>query len=104
MNEPAIGERESVRAFLGRLRAQRLARNWSQAELARRAGISRASYQNFETGYGNLTIVNLVRILGVLDYVKRLPDLIPEVQESRTLETMVKQLRPRVRARKKGRT
>lgn len=102
MNTVEFSERDFVREFLRRLRAQRLARNWSQAELARRAGLSRASYQNFETGYGNLTIVNLVRILGILDCVQRLPEIIPEVQERRTLETLAQQKPPRVRARKKG--
>src|ERR1700722_19842050 len=79
------GERTVVRAFLGRLRAQRLQRNWTQADLARRAGISVQSYQNFETGYGNITLANLLRILGILGLADRLTLLVPELEEERTL-------------------
>jgi transcriptional regulator with XRE-family HTH domain len=93
------GDRAAVRRLLQRLREHRLQRNWSQAEIARRAGLSRAAYQNFEGGYGNITLANLVRLLGLLGYAHRLGDLLPPVEELRTLEDLEQKPR-RQRARK----
>jgi transcriptional regulator with XRE-family HTH domain len=93
----SAGERVMVRALLDRLRAQRLRRNWTQAELARRAGISVQSYQNFETGYGNITLANLLRILGVLGFADRLGLLVPEPEEERTLRDVGRPARQRAR-------
>lgn len=95
----SIGERLVVRALLDRLRAQRLRRNWTQAELARRAGISVQSYQNFETGYGNITLANLLRILGILGFADRLSLLVPELEEERTLSDVSRPARQRARAK-----
>jgi transcriptional regulator with XRE-family HTH domain len=96
------GERTLVRSLLARMRAQRLRRNWTQAELARRAGISVQSYQNFETGYGNITLAHLLRILGVFGLADRLALLVPEPEEERTLSEVNRQPRLRARARKTG--
>jgi transcriptional regulator with XRE-family HTH domain len=93
-------ERKVVHDLLVRLRAQRLRRNWTQTELARRAGISVQSYQNFETGYGNITLANLLRILGILGFADRLGLLIPEVEEERTLRDVNRPVRQRARAKK----
>ena len=79
------GDRLVVRTLLERLRSQRLRRNWTQAELARRAGLSVQSYQNFETGYGNITLANLLRVLSILGFGDRLALLVPEPEEERTL-------------------
>jgi transcriptional regulator with XRE-family HTH domain len=94
------GERVAVRTLLARLRAQRLRRNWTQAEIARRAGISVQSYQNFETGYGNITLANLLRILGILGLANRLSLLVPELEEERTLHDVSRPVRQRARAKK----
>jgi len=93
------GERIVVRTLLARLRAHRLRRNWTQAELARRAGISVQSYQNFETGYGNITLANLLRILGIMGFADRLRLLVPELEEERTLRDVSRPARQRARAR-----
>ena len=94
------GERVVVRTLLARLRAHRLRRNWTQAELARRAGISVQSYQNLETGYGNITFANLLRILGILGFADRLSLLVPELEEERTLRDVGRPARQRARAKK----
>jgi transcriptional regulator with XRE-family HTH domain len=94
------GERAVVRGLLARLRAQRLRRNWTQAEFARRAGISVQSYQNFETGYGNITLAHLLRILGILGCADRLALLVPEPEEQRTLRDVSRPPRQRARAKK----
>ena len=96
----STGQRILVRSLLARLRAQRLRRNWTQAELARRAGISVQSYQNFETGYGNITLANLLRILGILGFSNRLALLIPEPEEERTLRDVNRPLRQRARTKR----
>lgn len=92
-------DRAAVRQLLARVRAHRLSRNWSQAEMARRSGLSRPSYQNFEGGFANITLANLVRILGVLGFSSRLADLVPELEDERTLQSAYRP--PRQRARKR---
>lgn len=92
-----------VRGLLERVRAHRLRLNWSQAELARRAGISVQSYQNFETGHGNITLANLLRILGVLGLASRFALLVPEPEEERTLKDVSRPPRQRARARNPNR-
>ncbi len=92
-----------VRGLLDRVRAHRLKRNWSQAELARRAGISVQSYQSFETGYGNITLAHLLRILGVLGLASRVALLVPEPEEERTLKDVSRRPRQRARAKKTNR-
>jgi transcriptional regulator with XRE-family HTH domain len=98
--EPRAGERTVVHALLMRVRAHRLRRNWTQVELARRAGISVQSYQNFETGYGNITLAHLLRILGALGLASRLALLVPEIEEQRTLKDVSRPPRQRARAKK----
>jgi transcriptional regulator with XRE-family HTH domain len=93
-----FSEREAIRSLLGRLREQRLARNWSQSEMANRCGLSRASYQNLETGHANVTLLNLVRVLGVLNCLDRFADVIPTVAPQRTLETPERKKRQRASA------
>jgi DNA-binding XRE family transcriptional regulator len=73
---------DAVRVLLERLRQHRLKRNWSQAEMARRAHLSRAAYQNFENGHGNITLRNLMKILWVLGLTHHLAQMVPPVQAS----------------------
>lgn len=91
------GERLVVRTLLSRIRAHRLQRNWTQAEVARRAGLSLPAYQNFETGYGNITLANLLRILNILGFGDRLSLLVPEPEEERTLREVSRPARQRAR-------
>jgi transcriptional regulator with XRE-family HTH domain len=97
-------DREAVRTLIERVRQHRLKHNWSQAEMARRAGLSRPAYQNFENGYGNITLSNLVRVLGVLGLTGNLAQLVPAVTEEPTLSTLLKPVRLRARAIGKPRT
>jgi transcriptional regulator with XRE-family HTH domain len=99
LHPPLQGDRDAVRQLLSRLRDHRLKRNWSQAEMARRADLSRATYQDFETGYGNITLANLAKILGVLGLSQQLAELVPPVTRDETLDSILKA--PRQRARRK---
>ena len=93
-------DREAVRLFLDRLRQHRLKQNWSQVEMARRAGLSRPAYQNFENGYGNITLRNLLKILGVLGLTERFAQMIPPITEEPTLAALSKPVRQRARRRR----
>jgi transcriptional regulator with XRE-family HTH domain len=72
-----ISDSAALQTLITNVRDQRLVRNWSQAEMARRCGMSRAAYQNFEAGVGNLTLLNLTRLLGVLGFSARMAELVP---------------------------
>jgi transcriptional regulator with XRE-family HTH domain len=92
---PTLSEREAVRVFLRRLKEHRLARNWSQTEIAARAGLTRTGYQNLELGLSKPTLLTVVRILGVLGYLDRLAELVPPAEVPRTLESLSKPSRMR---------
>ncbi|OHE89453.1 MAG: hypothetical protein A3G75_16015 [Verrucomicrobia bacterium RIFCSPLOWO2_12_FULL_64_8] len=70
--------------------------------MARRVGLSRAAYQDFENGYSNITLANLARVLGVLGLTNNLAQLVPPVVEEPTLASLTKP--PRLRARTRGAT
>ncbi len=93
-------DREAVRLFLDGVRQHRLKQNWSQVEMARRAGLSRPAYQNFENGYGNITLRNLLKILGVLGLTERFAQMIPPVTEEPTLAALTEPARQRARRRR----
>ena len=66
----ALSSADEILAELaGRARRLRLARNWTQAELAARAGVSVASLRRFETsGHAALeVVVRLAQALQVVD-------------------------------------
>ncbi len=77
--EPVQSGPDAVRILRERLRQHRLKRNWSQVEMARRAHLSRAAYQNFETGSGNITLRNLMKVLWVLGLTQHLAQMVPPV-------------------------
>jgi DNA-binding XRE family transcriptional regulator len=60
-------------AALGRrIRAARLRRNWSQAEMAQRAGVTRKTYAALEGGDSGVSLGCLVKTLSILGYPERL--------------------------------
>ena len=60
-----------------RLKAQRLAQNLQQTELAARAGVARGTVQNLETkGQCSLeSLVRIVRVLGLVEDLARMFEL-----------------------------
>lgn len=96
------GDREVIRSLVERVRLQRLARNWSQAELARRIGLSRRAYQDFETGYGNLKLTNLVKLLGVLGVSGELAEVVPVPSLEPKVEELLKPTRQRAGRQPRG--
>ena len=80
------------------VRAVRLRRNLSQADLAAAAGVALGSLRNLESGSG-ATVATLVRVIRRLDLTDWLASLQPEVTISPM--QMLKAKRPRQRARRK---
>jgi transcriptional regulator with XRE-family HTH domain len=61
-----LDERKFLREIGYRLREHRIARKWTQAELANRVGIHRTFIGSVERGERNLSVLNMRRIAKVL--------------------------------------
>src|ERR1700761_5545141 len=99
MNDRSEPGDEALQELLGsRLRGLRLSRNESQEELARRAGVGKATLQRLEEGRSG-TIVTLLRVLRALD-LDNLDALVPAVENSPLAEARgERQARLRARGR-----
>lgn len=96
-----IVRESSARADVGqRIRAWRLRRELSQAEVARLAGITQASLSNYENGKRDLPLTTLLGITGALNVslgdLLDMPDVI--VVRDSVLGRAVEQLQVRVPA------
>jgi putative transcriptional regulator len=77
MNFEAMTEKAVLEELGRRVQVQRLNENLLQAEVARKAGISRRALQNLESGRGcNLSL--LIRILHALGKLDQLDAFLPE--------------------------
>jgi transcriptional regulator with XRE-family HTH domain len=65
-------EVEAMATLGRRLRVARLRRNWSQAEMAQRAGVTRKTYAALEAGDSGVSIGCLLKSLSILGYPERL--------------------------------
>ncbi len=69
---------DAVLKELGRRIARhRLERNWTQADLAREAGLGQATVQRFETGR-SVQMTSMVRLLRALGLLEALDAAVPE--------------------------
>ena len=57
----------SARQFGGAVRVERKRRDWTQAVLAERSGVSRAWLARFETGHPAASLEQVFRVLAALD-------------------------------------
>ena len=62
---------EIAQELAQRIRARRLRRGWTQAEMARRAGVRPATYVLFERT-GRIALIRLIKILDILDLAEEL--------------------------------
>ena len=64
-------------ATLGRrMRAARLRRDWSQAEMAQRAGVTRKTYAALEGGDSGVSVGCLLKCMSILGYADRLRSIL----------------------------
>ncbi len=77
MNFEAMTEKAVLEELGRRIQVQRLNENLAQAEVARKAGISRRALQNLESGRG-CTLSLLIRVLRALGKLDQLDAFLPE--------------------------
>lgn len=83
----------------GRVADLRLARNWTQGELAARAGVSKRSIERLESGVGNPRLEAFVAVGIALGRTEGFEALLPAIE--RTPQQILKNIRLPQRARKK---
>ncbi|KAA5611901.1 helix-turn-helix transcriptional regulator [Rhodovastum atsumiense] len=66
----------AMSVFGRRLRAARLRRNWSQAEMAQRSGVTRKTYAALEAGDSGVSVGCLLKALSILGYADRLTGIL----------------------------
>jgi transcriptional regulator with XRE-family HTH domain len=76
-----MSAREITRMLAVRARSRRLARAWTQAELAERSGMSLSSLRRFERT-GQIALLSLVRLAIALDALDEVMALFPEEVKS----------------------
>ncbi|MEM7790701.1 MAG: helix-turn-helix transcriptional regulator [Verrucomicrobiota bacterium] len=69
---------EITEGLVNRVRELRLSRNWTQDELAERAGITAASYRRFEQS-GKISLERLLLIASALQSLEGFESVFPEV-------------------------
>lgn len=91
---------EAIKLIGERIAAQRLGLNWTQKELAEKAGISLRTLIRLESGEGNPGLESLVGVCCALNLTNRFNILLPEVQM--TPQHILEGEKTRERARKRG--
>lgn len=81
------------------VRGRRLLKNISQDELAEMSGVSRPSIIRFETGKGNISLMNLLSILKALGMANELKAIFKGAEESPALLSKAKSKKNQERAR-----
>ena len=81
MNLKRMSDQAIVKEIGNRIRNQRLLQNYSQSELATRAGISISTIQKLEYGTAS-TIKTVIQVLRVLGKLESLNNFIPEPKPS----------------------
>lgn len=92
---------EITRGLAARVKALRLARNWTQKALAERAGLKLQTYRVFERT-GKISLERLTRLAQVLDAIDEFDQLFPE-PPAHSLDELEKQgiRKKRKRARRR---
>lgn len=60
---------EISQSLARRIRARRLRRGWTQAEMAKRAGVKPSTYILFERT-GHISLIRLLKLLDILDLIE----------------------------------
>ena len=72
-----LSDREIVREIGRRIRRRRLERNWSQEQVAERAGLTRVTVTRVEKGTP-ASVLTLIQILRALDAIDELDAFLPD--------------------------
>lgn len=95
------------RAVLGelgrRLAKHRLARNWTQSEMAARAGVGQATVQRAERGQ-SVQMTSIIKLLRTLELLDNLDTAVPESIRLPIAELERERSKPRQRARRRADT
>lgn len=71
-----LSDQQILAKLAGRLRSERLQRNITQQALADLAGVGVATLRRFESGEGNLSLLNLIALLRALGLMHLLDGLL----------------------------
>lgn len=94
-----FGDGEALQRTGERLRSERLHRNLPQGKVAQMAGVSRATIAKIETGDGRVALGTFARVLGVLGFVERLAEVVPQRPPPVDFKALLKPERQRARRR-----
>jgi transcriptional regulator with XRE-family HTH domain len=86
-----------IRELGGRLARSRLDRNWTQAQLAESAGISKRTVERLEAGSVATQMSGLIRVCRALEIIERFDLLVPE-----SVSSPVEQLKLHGRTRRRA--
>lgn len=81
-------EREALERLGHRIRLARLRRNLSMEDVAERAGTTRKSIRALETGSSTIGLALLVRVMSILGYPERIPQLLESDPIGEDLESV----------------
>lgn len=86
------------------VKGRRLQKNISQDELSELSGVSKASITRFETGKGNISLLNLLSIMKALEMAEELKAIfkMPETSPALLAKANLKKTKERVRRSKKS--
>jgi len=83
------GPSDIAMALAGRIKALRLLRGWTQATLARRAGVTAASYRRFETK-GKASLELVLKVVHAMSRLEEFDQLL-QLPPARTIEELEQQ-------------
>ena len=72
-----FSDKAVLTGFGKRIASFRLNNNWTQADLANKAGVSKSTVEHLEKGQST-QLLNLVKILRALDLLQQFVNLVPE--------------------------
>ena len=84
-----LGDREAMLTLGSRIRDARLQRNLSQAHVASIVGVSLPTYRKIEAGDGTMEFRHVVRTLAVLGHVDAVAALVPAIEPTVTMKSLM---------------
>ncbi len=96
MHDESLFKGQQLAQFVGKVcKAQRVAQNISQSELSEISGVSKASITRFETGKGNISLLNFLALMEALNILDDFKNLFDTFNTSPSLQTRKPSMRVR---------